>query len=310
MAQDSGRARRPEQGARDDSRRGGRVGGRAGGSEKAGRPAGETPRGSSTRGGRGQGTSARPETSSRGGVRRPDREAPPTARRDEPPLPDDVTGAELDRAVRAELSTLATLNGEAVGRHLVMAGRLLDEDPETAYAHAVAAKGRAGRVAAVREAVGLAAYLTGRFAEALAELRAARRISGDQSSLPVMADCERGLGRPEKALAMAAGPDVTALDQAGRVEMVIVASGARRDLGQPEAAGLLLKGAELRPDRRKPWSSRLFYAYAEAMHESGNQAEALTWFGHAAEADHQGQTDADERLAELSGVTITDLDDE
>ena len=65
---------------------------------------------------------------------------PATPRRVEPALPDDVTGAELDRAVRAELSSLASLNAEAVSRHLVMAGRLLDEDPEAAYAHAVAAR--------------------------------------------------------------------------------------------------------------------------------------------------------------------------
>src|SRR3990170_127804 len=101
---------------------------------------------------------------------RPGRGAARPPRRVEPALPDDVTGAELDRAVRAELASLAKLNAEAVSRHLVMAGRLLDEDPETAYTHAVAARDRAGRVAAVREAAGLAAYHTGRYAEALAEL--------------------------------------------------------------------------------------------------------------------------------------------
>ena len=227
----------------------------------------------------------------------------------EPPLPDDVTGSELDRSVRAELSSLATLNAEAVSRHLVMAGRLLDEDPEAAYAHAVAARDRAGRVASVREAAGLAAYLTGRYAEALAELRAARRISGDQSLLPVMADCERGLGRPEKALAMAAGPDVGKLDAGGRVEMLIVASGARRDLGQPEAAALLLQGPELKPQRRRAWSARLFYAYAEALLACGRDEEALAWFGHAADADAAGETDADDRVAELQGVTLLVADD-
>jgi tetratricopeptide (TPR) repeat protein len=204
--------------------------------------------------------------------------------------------------VRAELSSLASMNADAVAKHLVMAGRLLDGDPEAAYAHAVAARDRAGRIGAVREAAGIAAYLTGRYAEALAELRAARRISGDQSMLPVMADCERGLGRPEKALAMAAGPEVRRLDASGRAEMLIVASGARRDLGQPEAAALLLQGPELSPTRRKAWSARLFYAYAEALLASGRTDEATAWFGHAADADATGETDADERLAELQGV--------
>ena len=279
--------------------------------------------GTSTRGSRGSGTGGgRPRTggqrsASRSAQPRPARAGstgverrPSSPRRVEPALPDDVTGRELDRAVRAELTSLASQNAEAVSRHLVMAGRLLDDDPEAAYAHAVAARDRAGRVAAVREAAGLAAYLTGRYAEALAELRAARRMSGNHGALPVMADCERGLGRPEKALAMASSPEVATLDAAGRVEMLIVASGARRDLGQPDAAALLLQGPELRPGRRRAWSARLFYAYADALLAAGREDEAVVWFGHAAEADEAGETDADERLDELAGVVVIEHDDE
>ena len=224
-------------------------------------------------------------------------------------MPDVVTGAELDRAVRAELSSLASLNGQAVSRHLVMAGRLLHEDPETAYAHAVAARERAGRVAAVREAAGLAAYKTGRFNEALGELRAARRISGDHSLLPVMADCERGLGRPERAIAMLGSAEARGLDTSGQVELLIVASGARRDMQQPAAAALLLQGPELVASGRKPWSARLFYAYAEALLESDREGEARAWFEHAAAADADGETDAGERLDQLDGVVI-ELGDE
>lgn len=220
-----------------------------------------------------------------------------------PPLPDDVQAAELAREVRAELASLAAANADTVARHLVMAGRLVDEDPELAYRHAVAARERAGRVGAVREAAGLTAYHAGHYAEALAELRAARRISGDQSLLPVMADCERGLGRPERALEMAASPEAAGLDPAARVELLIVASGARRDLGQPEAAALMLRGPWLRPDRRRPWSARLFYAYAAALAEAGRTDEALEWFGHALEADDEGETDAAERLVELRAST-------
>src|SRR5205085_8581567 len=124
---------------------------------------------------------------------------------------------------------------------------------------------RAGRVGAVREAAGLTAYATGRYAEALAELRAARRITGDDSTLPIMADCERGLGRPERALALAQAPEVATLPAEGRVEMLIVASGARRDMGQHEAAVQALHGPQLKPSARRPWSARLFYAYAEAL---------------------------------------------
>ena len=221
-----------------------------------------------------------------------------------------MSAAELDRGVRAELSSLAKQNAETVARHLAMAGRVLDEDPETAYAHAAFARERAGRVGAVREAVGLAAYRTGRYAEALAELRAARRIGGDQSLLPVMADCERGLGRPAKALEIAGSPQAGALDAKGRAEMLIVASGARRDLGQPEAAALLLQGPELRPEVRREWSARLFYAYAEALLASGRPADAVEWFGRAADADPGGETDASERVDDLTGVVFSERPDD
>ncbi len=241
------------------------------------------------RGGRGKGASRPPER------------AP---RRVEPSLPEDITGRELERQVRDELGSLARINADIVARHLVMAGRLLDEDPELAYEHARAAQARAGRVGAVREAAGLAAYATGRFAEALSELRAARRITGDDSLLPALADCERGLGRPERALALAASPELAGLDAAVRVEMLIVASGARRDLGQHEAAIQALRGPQLRPDVRRPWSARLFYAYADALLDAGRVDEAIEWFGHAVEADDLGQTDAGERLAALQGITF------
>jgi hypothetical protein len=265
------------------------------------RTAGASQRPGGDAAGRGRGATA--------GERPPSSDRPRDVRH-EPPLPDDVTGAELDRTIRAELASLASMNADTVARHLVMAGRLLDDDPETAYLHAAAAAKRAGRVGAVREAAGLTAYRSGRYAEALSELRAARRITGDHSTLPVMADCERGLGRPERALEIAAGPEVANLDAAARVELLIVASGARRDLGQLDAAVLALQGPALRPHLRKPWSARLFYAYADALEAAGRVEEATTWFGHADEADSEDETDADVRLAELAGVTFLEQDDE
>ena len=110
--------------------------------------------------------------------------------------------------MRAELRSLSKPNADAVGKHLVAAGQLLDTDAAQALAHARAARARAARVAAVREAVGIAAYHAGEWAEALTELRTARRISGDPRNLPLMADCERALGRPAKAVRMLSDPGV------------------------------------------------------------------------------------------------------
>jgi tetratricopeptide (TPR) repeat protein len=184
--------------------------------------------------------------------------------------------------------------------HLVAAGLLIDDEPDRAHAHAWYARSLAPRLAIVREAAGLTAYRTGDYAAALAELRAVRRMTGDASHLPVLADAERGLGRPERALALAKDPDVRRLGPAERVELAIVASGARRDLGQADAAVVGLQGAALDADRIEPWTARLWYAYAEALLAAGRRAEALRWFESAAAIDDEGETDADDRVASLA----------
>lgn len=183
-----------------------------------------------------------------------------------------------------------------------MAGRLIDDDPELAYAHARAARRYLPRLAVVREAMGLCAYANGSWAEALAELRASRRISGSIAHLPVMADCERGLGRPERALAIGSSPEAGRLDAASAVEMRIVVAGARRDMGQLEAAVVSLQGPDLDAARRDPWSLRLFYAYGDALLAAGRTEEARQWFVNAAVADIDGDTDAVDRVAEIDNA--------
>lgn len=163
----------------------------------------------------------------------------------EPELPDDIHAEALDRSARDRLRTLGRDNADRVARHLVAAGRLIDSDPERAYAHAQAAHRRGGRVDVVREALGLTAYVTGRYAEALRELRAARRLSGVDVHRAIEADCERGLGRPERALALALAPESAALSPVEAVELAIVASGARLDMGDPEAALAVLESREV-----------------------------------------------------------------
>lgn len=190
----------------------------------------------------------------------------------EPEVPESVTGSELDRDVRRDLGALAADNATAVARHLVMVASLLDDDPGQALEHARAAQRRAGRVGAVREAAGLAAYRAGEYEEALRELRTARRLTGSEAHLPVMADCERGLGRPERALEAAAGDGPAQLDRAGQIEMAIVVAGARGDLGQHDAAVLGLQLPELdgrvSPDLEDA-QERLREAYDDALVSAG-----------------------------------------
>lgn len=153
----------------------------------------------------------------------------------------------------------------------------------------------------MREICGIAAYTAGHWAEAARELRAARRMTGGDELLPLIADCERGLGRPERALALASSTEAARLEDAQRIEMLIVASGARRDLGQPDAAVVMLQVPELRVRSRAPWQLRLRYAYADALAAAGRSEQAAEWFERVASADRDGETDAANRLAALRG---------
>ncbi|RAJ55134.1 tetratricopeptide repeat protein, partial [Streptomyces sp. PsTaAH-130] len=226
------------------------------------------------------------------------------------PIPEDVTGDEIDKDVRQELQSLPKTLAEDVARNLVMVARLIDEDPEGAYGYSKVALRLASRVAAVREAAGFAAYANQKYSEALAEFRAARRMTGNVELWPVMADCERGLGRPEKALDMAGAPEVHKLDKAGQVEMRLVAAGARRDMDQLDAAIVTLQSSELASHSIQPWTARLRYAYADALLAVGREDEAREWFAKAVEADRDGSTDASDRLAEMDGVEFVDALDE
>jgi tetratricopeptide (TPR) repeat protein len=155
--------------------------------------------------------------------------------------------------------------------------------------------------------VGIAAYRAGHWAEALAELRAARRLTGRSSYLPMMADSERALGRLDRALDLVTGPQAEEADRATRIELKIVESGIRRDQGLPGAAVVALQIPELTDGRQRRGSARLYYAYADALLDAGRDDEAREWFARAAGADTQGETDADERFDELDQLAIEDL---
>lgn len=220
-----------------------------------------------------------------------------------------MTGRELDRAVHQQLRTLSKENAEGVAKHLVMvAAYLAADDLDAALAHAETAARRAGRVGAVREALGMVSYRRGDFARALAEFRTARRLTGSNHLLPLMVDCERGLGRPARALELAASQDVKGLTEAERVELAIVVSGVRRDLGQDEAAFVALEIPQLH--RRNSRYFRLHYAYADLLEGRGDLEGARVWFARAAEHDDDLETDAVERVERLDGTTYADLDPE
>jgi tetratricopeptide (TPR) repeat protein len=203
------------------------------------------------------------------------------------------------------LRTLPGQLADAVARLLVAASQ--DPDPERAFQYSLQARKLAGRVGVVRETCGVAAYRAGRWAEALAELRTARRLTGRVSYLPLMADAERALGRVDRALAIVHDPGVRDLDRATQIELLIVESGIRRDQGLPAAGAAVLRVPELTDGRQRPWSARLYYAYADALIDDGRDDEAREWFGRAAGLDAEEDTDAAERYEDLDSVIIDDL---
>jgi tetratricopeptide (TPR) repeat protein len=221
------------------------------------------------------------------------------ARYDGPELPEEITGRELDRSVAGQLKGLPEKLAARVARHLAAAGMLIEEDPETAYQHTLAARARAARLAVVREATGEAAYAAGHYAEALAELRAAKRMNGATAYLPIMADCHRALGHPDQALKLAKSPSVANFAPEAKAEMTLVEAGARRDLGQFDAALRTLETAPLNSKSRAAWVVRLRYAYADTLLAAGQETDALAWFHRTQAIDGDQITDAAERADEL-----------
>jgi hypothetical protein len=210
--------------------------------------------------------------------------------------------------VRDELGSLSFDRASIVGRYLIAAE--LAADPEQAYRYAQAAKRLAARVGIVREVSGIMAYKSGRWAEALTELQAGRRMTGRNDYLPLMADSERGLGRLDRALDLVHSAEAKRLARASQIELRIVESGIRRDQGLADAAVLALQVPELTDGKQRPWSARLFYAYGEALLAAGRTEAAREAFSRAVVADEDEQTDALARLDELDGINVTDLEDD
>lgn len=221
---------------------------------------------------------------------------------DAPPLPEDLRFAELDPAVRQRLRTLSKENAEDVGKHLLMAGYLLDEDPELAYRHAQVAVARGGRVDVVREAAALTAYATGRYAEALRELRTVRRLSGSTEHLALEADCERGLGRPERAIDIAKSPLAARLTGEAKAELELVIAGARRDMGDLSAAIAILESIE---GPTLSFLDRVSEALADAYRAAGRDADA-----EAAEAAILERAKGHPHQGEGYPVVVYDLDED
>lgn len=225
-----------------------------------------------------------------------------------PPIPEGITGKELPGHVKSELRGLSAENSERTAKHIVAAGLLLDIDIDQAYEHAKAAARSAGRIGAAREALGLVAYHKGLYDEASRELRTHMRITGSKDNLAVIADAERGRGRPQKAVDMFADANRNDLSKDIWLELAIVAAGAHSDLGDLETARKTIEDVGF--TGHKPASAiRLLQAYADLLRVSGD-AETADKYDKLAQvtAERTGLTDASEEVDII--VIEEELEDE
>ena len=195
----------------------------------------------------------------------------------DPSIPEEVVAKDLHPGARNELKTLEKDLADVVARHLAMVGILIDTDPELAHQHAISASRKAGRIPVTRETLAITSYVNGDFATALRELRTYRRLSGSEQQLAMMIDCERALGRPEKAIETGHGVEIKSLSTDVQVQVAIAMSGARLDLGQTQQALFELEIPQLDPQRAFSWSPELFAAYAAVLSDLGREREAAQW---------------------------------
>src|SRR5690606_16741168 len=194
---------------------------------------------------------------------------------DEPAVPEGKDLSLLPIPVRAELKSLPAELADQVGAHLSAAGELIDIDPAQALRHAHAARRRAARLTVTREALAEAAYAAQEWSVALNEFRSLRRMTGDQMWLPMMADCERALGKPQAALRLVKEGATLRLSPKDRIELRLVEAGARADLGQADEARRLLKHTlGTLPARAVGGRVRVGYALADLLVAAGADKQA------------------------------------
>ncbi len=229
-----------------------------------------------------------------------------------PLIPHEIQPEDLDMGVRVQLKTLSAENAEMTARHLAMVAYLAEQDPELAHRHAQAAASRAGRIPVVRETVGITAYFVEDWALSLRELLAHRRMTNSNDHVPMMIDCERGLGRPQRGLELGRTIDRAALSADVRVSLAIAMSGARLDLGQNDTALVELEIKELNPNSVFDYSPRLFWAYADTLEVLGREADAAKWADLAVRADKaiaQKNASEFEELSVLEEIEIPKASD-
>lgn len=155
---------------------------------------------------------------------------PYTARRPgEPKMPRGMEWSMLSPDDKQRLRGLSKEHAENIGLHILAAYTLEQTDPAAALEHARWVAKQASRVDIARETLGFIAYRQGEYALAERELRTAMRMNGELDYLPFIADCERGLGNPDKAIEVALSEEASHLKGEPKFELMLVFAGAYAD---------------------------------------------------------------------------------
>jgi len=184
--------------------------------------------------------------------------------------------------------------GPEVARAITTASEVLDEDPARARALLDWAKSVAPRSAAVREAIGVAAYRLDDFETAAQELSHYRRMSGREDQNHLLADSLRATGRPEKVRELIEAMQDRAHPQR-QIEGWIVYAGALADRGDDLRALAVLERVGLEPDNIEPHHLRLWYVAADLCERLGEHERAQDYLQAIAAFDSE-LLDVAERL--------------
>ena len=148
----------------------------------------------------------------------------------EPKMPKGIEWSMLSTDDHERLRGLSKEHAENIGLHILAAYTLEERDPELALEHAKWVAHQASRIDFARETLAFVAYRQGDYKLALREFRTAFRMNGFLDYLPFIADCERGMGEPKKAIETAMSDDAKYLRGESKAEMFLVYAGALGDL--------------------------------------------------------------------------------
>ncbi|MBW3087257.1 helicase [Bifidobacterium sp. 82T24] len=201
---------------------------------------------------------------------------PYTDRRpNEPKMPKGLEWSMLSKDEKERLRGLSKEHAENIGLHMLAAYALEEEHPDQALAHAKWIAKQASRIDMTREVLALIAYRQGDYKLALREFRTAYRMNGFLDYLPFIADCERGLGNPKKAVELAMSDEAKALRGEAKAEMFLVVAGAYGDLGNWDKAIELVHTIGRSKGISGEYRMRAVQAEQNFLEQAGRQDEAL-----------------------------------